>query len=467
MNGLMVDCSRLCERPAFYHHLIDLIADCGGDTLAFHFCDDHGLGLALPGFEDLAHPWAMDMEGLAALLAHAAERGVEVVPEVECFGHVRYLLKRPGLRAAFVGDPDSSDVRFNAIAPDHEAGVATVFALLDATIAAFPDATRIHIGCDEVDLGDHCAARGLGDPAAVWCAHVNRVIERVCAAGRRPLLWADHLEKDPAIRNGIDRRAGVISWHYEPEPDPAGARALAAAGFAELILAPAAICHRIRCLPTGDCLVNQQAMAAIARELDAGYLSTVWCCYRDVQDALYPGLAEGLLRAVRGGEPDRAEVARIALGSDEPALVTALDELRGVHGRHGIMHPIVQGERLAAHEAQFARDTVALVEDRLAAWRALTPPRSERWDAMLLAARCAAQIARIALDRDHLATAAGMAEQRELLALLAADWDRTRFAEDPARERETFVNERSHHLLACFARWSREGVPAVSAAVGV
>ena len=462
----MIDCSRLCERPACYHQLIDLIADCGGDTLVFHFCDDHGLGLALPGFEDLAHPWALDPTGLAALLAHAAERGIEVVPEVECFGHVRYLLRRPELRAAFVGDPEAGEVHFNALAPDHAAGVATVLALLDATITAFPDATRIHIGCDEVDLGAHCAERGLGDPAAVWCTHVNRVIAHVLAAGRRPLLWADHLERDPAVLAGIDRRAGVVSWHYQPASDPAGPRALAAAGFAELILAPAAICWLTRCLPAGDALVNQRVMAELAGELGAGYLATIWCGYRYVQDALHPGLAEGLLRAVDGREPSPEAIARVALGSDDPALVAALVDLRRVHGRHGIMLPILTGQPLAPREAAYARETVALVDASLARWtRIAPPPQAGRWSALLLAARCAAQLARIALDRDHLADPAALDEQRELVALLEADWDRTRYPQDPARRSAVFANEHCHHLLACFARWLREGVPAVVAAV--
>jgi hypothetical protein len=59
MRGMMIDASRLVEQHRYYFELVEVLASWGLDTLLFHFSDDHGLSVSLPGFEELAAPHAL------------------------------------------------------------------------------------------------------------------------------------------------------------------------------------------------------------------------------------------------------------------------------------------------------------------------------------------------------------------------------------------------------------------------
>ena len=76
-NGLMIDCSRLMEPHGYYFNLVNFMADWGMNTLALHFSDNHGCGVALPGFERIAMPNAFTMKEIAEFVAHAASKGID------------------------------------------------------------------------------------------------------------------------------------------------------------------------------------------------------------------------------------------------------------------------------------------------------------------------------------------------------------------------------------------------------
>ena len=50
----MIDCSRLMEKHRYYYRLLDFMADWKMNTLVLHFSDDHGCGIELRGFGQLA-----------------------------------------------------------------------------------------------------------------------------------------------------------------------------------------------------------------------------------------------------------------------------------------------------------------------------------------------------------------------------------------------------------------------------
>ncbi len=71
------------------------MAEWGMATLVFHFTDDHGCAVRLPAFERLALPNTFSAEKAKELVEFAARRGIEVIPELEAFGHTRCLTGRP------------------------------------------------------------------------------------------------------------------------------------------------------------------------------------------------------------------------------------------------------------------------------------------------------------------------------------------------------------------------------------
>ena len=292
-NGLMIDCARLMERHSYYFDLVDFMARWGMDTLLFHFSDDQGFGVVLPGFEDLASPGAFSADEVRQLIAHARSKGVEVIPELETFGHIRYLTNRPAYAHLFAGDATAADAwAFNAIDPTHPQTFALMERLVQATVQLF-DSSHLHIGCDEVDMRAFCQRRGL-DASTTWADYVNRVIGLARAHGRTPMIWGDHPTKDAVVAAKLRKDVILVDWRYEPVIDDALGGRLAALGFQDVVAAPSASCYETRFQGSRCNIENIRAMTSTAhRPGYAGVINTVWCPYRHYQEGILLALAYG------------------------------------------------------------------------------------------------------------------------------------------------------------------------------
>lgn len=452
MRGLMIDCSRLTERHGYYHELIDEIATWGYDTLVLHFCDDHGLAAVLPGFEDLASPHALPTAELRALVALGKRRGVRIIPEIECFGHARWLLGHLHWDACFAGDRSERDLRFNAVDPANPLTAELMERLIGAVCQVFEDEV-VHIGCDEVDLGDYCATRGLGDPLDVWAAWVNRLIAMVHARGRRAMLWADHLEKEERIAAQVDKRAIVVSWHYGPDDDETarGMRRLQAAGFAEIVAAPAIQCWSSRIHSMERNLVNVALMERHARAMGAaGTLDTIWCPFRHLQGALWHGIASAAHIHRTGWLPDDdgSIVADLLFGGGNAAARRLCRDLHRLECHNALFANLHAGTRPGSGVLAEALDVVQLGAELLPAVAGAEVPRNPgRLEAMLLGARTAVHLSRRLLHPELAGDPAFRRDHDRLTGEIQAEWDLTRFPDDPARSQARWSGNWGHHYL--------------------
>jgi hypothetical protein len=452
MRGLMIDCSRLTEQHGYYHELIDEIAGWGYDTLVLHVCDDHGLAAVLPGFEDLAAPYALTTAELRGLVALGKQRGVRIIPEIECFGHARWLLGHPHWDACFAGDRSEQDLHFNAVDPSHPLTADLMDRLIGAVCQVFEDEV-VHIGCDEVDLGDFCARRGLGDPLDVWAAWVNRLIAMVHARGRRAMLWADHLEKEERIAAQLDKRAIVVSWHYGPDDDetPQGMRRLQAAGFRDIVAAPAIQCWSSRVHAMERNLVNVALMERHARAMGAvGTIDTVWCPFRHLQGALWHGIAIAAHIHRSGWLPsdDGSIVADLLFDGGNPAARRLCRDLHRLECHNGLFSHLYTGHPPGSSVLADALDVVQIGAELLPAVAGAEAPRhQDRLEAMLLGAHTAVHLSHRLLRPELADDPAFRREHVRLTSGIQAEWDRTRFPDDPARSQPRWAGNWGHHYL--------------------
>ena len=146
LNGIMIDCSRLLEKHEYYYRLIDFMSEWEMNTLLFHFSDDHGLSIALPGFEKLAHKHAFTPFEIGILVEYAKERGIDIIPELEVFGHTRYITDHPDYYHLYVGDR-SNQVVFNALDPRNPETIDLMRSIIIEFAKLFPS-EYMHLGCD-------------------------------------------------------------------------------------------------------------------------------------------------------------------------------------------------------------------------------------------------------------------------------------------------------------------------------
>ena len=260
-RGLMLDSARHFQSTAFIRSMIDTMAMHKMNVLHWHLTDDQGWRLEIrqyprltsvgarrtPATASSLEPARADSYGgfytqaeVRGLVAYAASRHIQIVPEIEMPGHAQ---------AAIAAYPELGVAQEPTVAPlavSARWGVHThLFNLepatfkflenvLDEVIELFPSA-YIHVGGDEAVKNEwqesdrvQARQRALGiknadDLQAYFTQEIGRYLT---AHGRRLVGW------DEILRPGLEPNAVVMSWH-----GAAGTHAAAVAGH-DSVLSP-------------------------------------------------------------------------------------------------------------------------------------------------------------------------------------------------------------------------------------
>ncbi len=186
-----------------------------------------GINLLLIEYED-AFPYAFDPAvraptayspaDIGRILATCKSLDVEIVPLVQTFGHLEFVLKHERHRH-LAQTPGS----WQSIDPTLPESRDLVLKMLDELLAAHPESRWLHLGGDEVwDLGEgprsKARAAEIGKDG-LYLEHMMPIIEHVRARGPRPILWDDMMRKWPA--ESLLRLAPAVDlmvWSYGADP---------------------------------------------------------------------------------------------------------------------------------------------------------------------------------------------------------------------------------------------------------
>jgi len=335
VRGVMADPARLTERHEFYFELLEWMAEWGLNTLWWHFADDEGFTLKLSGHPELASPRALSKAKMKRLLDKAGQLGIDVVPEVESLGHTRWITALDQYAELADGD----EFGFNAICPSHPRTLPLLEEIITEVAELF-ESPYFHAGMDEVNLGDcpRCRRRGHGKPSWwVYAQHVKAIHRIVRSAGKEMILWADHIEKDPAMLKVLPADLILAHWHYrQVRPEPI--RRSLKAGFR--VIGCPALCHH------GDVIMSNQAnyenmdaMTALFAKLHPagrvlGIVNTWWTSWRGLRDAYLPAVAYTgeMLRArtAVGKTAFARRFGRRSFGVDSQTLAKATWEMHAL-----------------------------------------------------------------------------------------------------------------------------------------
>ncbi|XP_064890679.1 hexosaminidase D isoform X2 [Columba livia] len=131
-------------RAAYLAEVLPLLRALGGSGLLLEYEDTFPYAGPL---QPLRAPHAYSPAELRAVLRQARALGLELVPLVQTFGHMEFVLKHKEfahLREVKVFP--------NALNPHKEESRALVKAMIDQVMALHEDVKWFHIGCDEVGL---------------------------------------------------------------------------------------------------------------------------------------------------------------------------------------------------------------------------------------------------------------------------------------------------------------------------
>ncbi|XP_073217770.1 hexosaminidase D-like isoform X1 [Lepidochelys kempii] len=175
--------------------------------------------------ETLKSSYAYSEDDIEKIQRLAALNKLEVVPLVQTFGHVEFILKHDKYR--YLREVERFPNSLNPHVPD-------TLSLLKSILSQVMDKHRhsnwIHIGADEVfHLGEGMDSKNWislnnGDVGKMYLNHIKEVVNFIVNQykGLQVLMWDDMLRKISmgAIQeSGIPKHASPVLWFYAPDFD--------------------------------------------------------------------------------------------------------------------------------------------------------------------------------------------------------------------------------------------------------
>ena len=240
-RGAHLDVSRHFFSVADVKNYIDIIAAHKLNRLHWHLTDDQGWRIEIKAYPELTEKGSMRKETLIGhglnpvewdgtpyggyytqeeireVVAYAAERYIEVIPEIEMPGHSQaalHALPWLGCNEQVVDVWTTWGVTPEVLCAGKETTYEFLEKVLDEVIELFPS-ELIHIGGDECPKErwaecEHCQAKikaeGLGSEEELQGYLVARIEKFIISKGRKMIGW------DEILDGGVTPTANVMSW---------------------------------------------------------------------------------------------------------------------------------------------------------------------------------------------------------------------------------------------------------------
>jgi len=254
-RGLMLDSARHFQSPDFVRSMIDWMALHKLNVLHWHLTDDQGWRMEIRKYPRLTEVGACRVPATASekkpppycgfytqeqvreIVAYAASRHIQVVPEIEMPGHAQATIAAYPELGAVGGavPPVSANWGVHSYLFNVEPSTFTVLEnVLTEVMELFPS-RYIHVGGDEAvkdqwkaseSVRARGAALGITDPEALQTWFMQQIGRFLEGKGRRLVGW------DEILQPGLPANAVVMSWR-----GVTGAHAAAVAGN-DTVLSP-------------------------------------------------------------------------------------------------------------------------------------------------------------------------------------------------------------------------------------
>lgn len=307
MRGVMFDLARLKEKHEYYYHMIDQLAKWKINTVFLHFTDHSGCAIEVRSYPNLATAYAFTQEEMKDMIRYAADRHIELIPEIETWGHAKYITRLPEL-ADLAEDPDDP----RALCTSNPRTFEVLHEILAEMAELFPS-QYIHVGCDEAAFGrcEKCVAVAEQSSKDVLVGtHIQKVCEITKRVAKTPMLWGDVLLQYRESVELVPKDAVITHWDYRADLPGEPVEFLKSQGY-EVVGCPAVVWGSRMILPMADTFDNVANFARIALDNDCmGMETTIWVPQRYITDTLPFSLAYATEMSWTGPKRSRIDFAR-------------------------------------------------------------------------------------------------------------------------------------------------------------
>ena len=214
-RGFMIDAPRGVETIDYYFRLIDFCQEEGMNSIIFRLTDDQGSAYLFTSHPELNMcEGAFSAKELRTIVDYAQNHGIEMVPEIESFGHSRYIIQTERYKLLNDGPVDED---FNALCPVNDSTLSLIKDLYTEVASIFPS-QYFHIGCDEVNWGSgELSKKALEkkNKTQIWAEYVNKLNGYLKTIGKKTIIWGDvPLYNEIEVLDLLDKDLVIMDWNY-------------------------------------------------------------------------------------------------------------------------------------------------------------------------------------------------------------------------------------------------------------
>lgn len=319
MFGLMADAGRVPEDVSYYRRAIDFCHEWNMNAYLISLTDDQGCALQFKSHPELiTHKSALTHQQAKELGQYAHERGIDLIPEIESFGHTHYATGVPQY-AHLADQMPNGHGHFSAVTPVAPETLKLMSDLYREAAEIFPS-PYLHGGCDEVAWGGSKLSREALKKKSrdeIWAEYLNSLDHVARDLDKEFIVWGDYvLHKQPGILPLLNKDIIVMDWQYyvtDSKPLEEAARKVIDTGL-RAIGAPAIISCRWGPRAGANALRNIDAYADAYRSIESpkalGVIVTNWVPSRYIQGSLWDTYAYAAVAMNEGSAVARSSAFR-------------------------------------------------------------------------------------------------------------------------------------------------------------
>jgi hypothetical protein len=319
IRGLMVDVGRVPESMEYYRRVVEFCAEWQLNALHFRLADDQGSALRFTSVPDLlTHKNAFKPERLRSLADYAQTHGVDLIPELESFGHTGYITRSPAY-AHLLDTSAQGSSEFNGICPVNPETLHLFEKLYREVAAIFPS-VYLHGGCDEVNWGGSVLSRKALETKTrteIWAEYLNALNQLSEGLGKQLIVWGDVvLHTEPDILSRLNKNIIIMDWNYSETSSAKvqdaylkiranGSRAIGAPALIRYEWGPRAGSEQLRNIDAfADSYLGTNDPASL------GVILTNWIPSRYLQNSIWDGFAYAAVAFNQGSATARTSAFR-------------------------------------------------------------------------------------------------------------------------------------------------------------
>ena len=282
-RGVMLDISR--GRVPRLETLLDLVEKLSDFKInEFQLYTEHTF--AYKKYQRIWQSWgALTAKEIQILDARCCELGIDLVPNQNSFGHLRYFLEDSKLKKlGELSKPYEAETkdflrRPTTLAPNHPGTLPFVRGLYDELLPNF-SSQFFNIGGDETwDLGKGqskviCERKGKG---RVYLDFLKKLHREVSARGQTMMFWGDIILKQSALIRELPKNIIALNWGYESDHPFEKEAAQFAKAKIKFYVCPGTSTWQTLLGRHDNGFANLRAAAKAGKKFGAaGYLNTDW-----------------------------------------------------------------------------------------------------------------------------------------------------------------------------------------------